>query len=112
MAIEAGKSVTLCPQLVSVPLIGLGRILSSSLNMALSLPTSKGFTCLRAIIAIVAQHLTMTRSVFSLSWYMRKPVPNFEQEWLKRVANNFVSRHKIRKTVKFMSENTGIFLPT
>ncbi|GBN51261.1 hypothetical protein AVEN_124170-1 [Araneus ventricosus] len=34
---------------------------------------------------------------------MRKPVPNFEQEWLKRVANNLVSRHKIRRIVKFIS---------
>ncbi|GBM19156.1 hypothetical protein AVEN_79876-1 [Araneus ventricosus] len=68
MAIQAGKSVTSCPQLVSVPLTGLERMLSSSLNMALSLPTSKGFTCLTAIIAVVvelARHFTMPRSVFS-----------------------------------------------
>ncbi|GBO16175.1 hypothetical protein AVEN_214747-1, partial [Araneus ventricosus] len=67
MAIQAGKSVTSCPQLVSVPLTGLERMLSSSLNMDLSLPTSKGFTCLTAIIAVVvelARHFTMPRSVF------------------------------------------------
>ncbi|GBO09730.1 hypothetical protein AVEN_119625-1 [Araneus ventricosus] len=29
---------------------------------------------------------------------MRKPAPNFEQEWLKRAANNLVSRHKIRES--------------
>ncbi|GBM02048.1 hypothetical protein AVEN_209742-1, partial [Araneus ventricosus] len=40
MAIQAGKSITLCPQLVFVPLTGFERIFSSSLNMALSLPTS------------------------------------------------------------------------
>ncbi|GBN90615.1 hypothetical protein AVEN_109467-1 [Araneus ventricosus] len=34
MAIQAGKSLTSCPQLVSVPLTGLERMLSSSLNMA------------------------------------------------------------------------------
>ncbi|GBN92598.1 hypothetical protein AVEN_181256-1 [Araneus ventricosus] len=55
MAIQAGKSITSCPQLVSVSLIGLERMLSSSLNMALSLPTSKGFTCLTVIIAAVVE---------------------------------------------------------
>ncbi|GBO17384.1 hypothetical protein AVEN_124252-1 [Araneus ventricosus] len=57
-----------CPQLVSVPLTGLERMLSSSLNMDLSLPTSKGFTCLTVIIAAVvelARHFTMPRSVFT-----------------------------------------------
>ncbi|GBM18879.1 hypothetical protein AVEN_84065-1 [Araneus ventricosus] len=28
---------------------------------------------------------------------MRRPTPNFEQEWLKRVVNNFVSRQKIHR---------------
>ncbi|GBM17662.1 hypothetical protein AVEN_202825-1 [Araneus ventricosus] len=68
MAIESGQSITTCPQLVSVPLTGLERMLSSSLNMALSLPTSKGFTCLTAIIAVVvelARRFTMPRSVFT-----------------------------------------------
>ncbi|GBN50364.1 hypothetical protein AVEN_249865-1 [Araneus ventricosus] len=37
-----------------------------------------------------------TECIYTVSWYMRKPAPNFEQEWLKRVANNLVSRHKIR----------------
>ncbi|GBM59762.1 hypothetical protein AVEN_137496-1, partial [Araneus ventricosus] len=41
--------------LVSVPLTGLERMLSSLLNMALSLPTSKGFTSLTAIISVVAE---------------------------------------------------------
>ncbi|GBN29056.1 hypothetical protein AVEN_248080-1 [Araneus ventricosus] len=53
--------------IVSVPLTGLERMLSSSLNMDLSLPTSKGFTCLTAITAAVvelARHFTMPRSVF------------------------------------------------
>ncbi|GBL81426.1 hypothetical protein AVEN_143710-1 [Araneus ventricosus] len=43
-------------------------MLSSSLNMARSLPTSKGFTCLTVIIAVVvelARHFTMPRSVFT-----------------------------------------------
>ncbi|GBM93941.1 hypothetical protein AVEN_273614-1 [Araneus ventricosus] len=39
----------------------------------------------------------------TVSWPMRKPAPNFEQEWLKRVANNLVSRHKIHRIVKFIS---------
>ncbi|GBM08394.1 hypothetical protein AVEN_152624-1 [Araneus ventricosus] len=112
MAIQAGKSIASRPQLVSVPLIGLERMLSSSLNMDLSLPTSKGFTCLTAIIAVVvelARHFTMSRSVFIQC--MRKPAPNFEQEWLKRVADNLVSRHKIRGIVKFISKNRDLFRP-
>ncbi|GBM63651.1 hypothetical protein AVEN_10129-1 [Araneus ventricosus] len=67
MAIQAGKSLTLCPQLVSVPITVLERMLSSSLNMTLSLPTSKGFTCPTAIIAVMvelARHFTMPRSAF------------------------------------------------
>ncbi|GBN55949.1 hypothetical protein AVEN_109899-1 [Araneus ventricosus] len=55
MAIQAGKSITSCPQLVSVPLTRLERMLSSSLNMAISLLTSKGFICLTAIIAVVVE---------------------------------------------------------
>ncbi|GBN48725.1 hypothetical protein AVEN_98711-1 [Araneus ventricosus] len=83
-------------------------------NMALSMPTSKGFTCLTAIIAVVlelARHFIMPRSVFSVSRHMRKLVPNFEQEWLKRVANNFVSRHEIRRIVKFISKNRYLCRP-
>ncbi|GBN30470.1 hypothetical protein AVEN_42032-1 [Araneus ventricosus] len=47
--------------------------------------------------------------IFTVSWQMRKPVSNFEQEWLKRVANNLVSNHKIRRIVKFISENRDLF---
>ncbi|GBN44918.1 hypothetical protein AVEN_69342-1 [Araneus ventricosus] len=96
MAIQAGKSITSCPQLVSVPLTGLERMLSS-LNMALSLPTSEGFTCLTAIIAVVVE--------------LARHLPNFAQEWLKTVANNLVSRHKIRMIIKFISENRDLFRP-
>ncbi|GBO11886.1 hypothetical protein AVEN_42287-1 [Araneus ventricosus] len=97
IGIQAGNSITACPQLVSVPLTGLERMLSSSLNMALSLPTSKGFTCLTEIIAVVVKLALYygTEYIFIVSWHMRKPVPNFPQEWLKRVANNLVSRYKI-----------------
>ncbi|GBO12051.1 hypothetical protein AVEN_229681-1 [Araneus ventricosus] len=37
--------------------------------------------------------------------------PNFEQEWLKRVANNLFSRQKIRGIIKFISENRDLFRP-
>ncbi|GBO28716.1 hypothetical protein AVEN_34186-1 [Araneus ventricosus] len=88
---------------------------SSSLNMALSLPTSKRFTCLTAIIAVNDEICTAlhyaTERILTMSWYMRKPVPNFEQEWLKRVTNNLVSRHKIRRIVKFINENRDLFRP-
>ncbi|GBM84384.1 hypothetical protein AVEN_28708-1 [Araneus ventricosus] len=90
MPIQAEKSITLCPQLVSVRLIGLEMMLSFSLNMSLSLPTSKGFTCLTAIFAVVvelARHFTMPRSVLAYE----EASTNFEKEWLKRVANNLVS---------------------
>ncbi|GBN81388.1 hypothetical protein AVEN_200042-1, partial [Araneus ventricosus] len=66
MEIQTGKSITSCHQLVFAPLTGLERILSSSLITALSLPNSKGFTSLTAINAVVAElalHFTMSRSV-------------------------------------------------
>ncbi|GBM11200.1 hypothetical protein AVEN_133929-2-1, partial [Araneus ventricosus] len=67
MTIQTGRSITSYPQLVSVPLIGLERMLSFPLNMALSMPTSKGFTSLTVIIAVVAElaRHTMPRNVFS-----------------------------------------------
>ncbi|GBL71489.1 hypothetical protein AVEN_52080-1 [Araneus ventricosus] len=52
-----------------------------------------------------------TECIFTVSWHMMSPVPNFEQEWLKRVANNLVPRHKIRMIVKFISENRELFRP-
>ncbi|GBN02143.1 hypothetical protein AVEN_44343-1 [Araneus ventricosus] len=52
-----------------------------------------------------------TECIYTVSWHMRKPAPNFEQEWLKRVANNLVSRQKIRGIIKFMSENRDLFRP-
>ncbi|GBM56120.1 hypothetical protein AVEN_6770-1 [Araneus ventricosus] len=45
----------------SVSLRPAKKMLTSSFNMAVSLPTSKGFTCLKAIIAVVvelARHFT------------------------------------------------------
>ncbi|GBN30318.1 hypothetical protein AVEN_8161-1 [Araneus ventricosus] len=64
---DTGRKIyNIIPQLVSVPLTGLERMLSSSLNMDFSLPTSKDFTCLTTIIAVVvelARHFTMPRSV-------------------------------------------------
>ncbi|GBN70431.1 hypothetical protein AVEN_74213-1 [Araneus ventricosus] len=65
---DTGRKIyNIMPSVSLRPLTGLERMLSSSLNMALSLPTSKGFTCLTAIIAVVvelARHSTMPRSVF------------------------------------------------
>ncbi|GBM80825.1 hypothetical protein AVEN_33432-1 [Araneus ventricosus] len=46
-----------------------------------------------------------TECIYTVSWHMRKPAPNFELEWPKRVANNLVYRHKIRGIIKFISEN-------
>ncbi|GBL90696.1 hypothetical protein AVEN_219361-1 [Araneus ventricosus] len=52
----------------------------------------------------------MERSLIEF-WHMRKPTPNFEQEWQKRVADHLVSKQKIRRIVKFISENRDIFQP-
>ncbi|GBM07018.1 hypothetical protein AVEN_63464-1 [Araneus ventricosus] len=65
---DTGREIYNIMPSVSVPLTGLESMISSSLNMALSLPTSKGFTCLTAIIAVVvelARHFTMPRCVFT-----------------------------------------------
>ncbi|GBM21251.1 hypothetical protein AVEN_149843-1 [Araneus ventricosus] len=34
----------------------------------------------------------VTKCVLTMSWHMRTPGSNFEQEWLKRIVNNLVSR--------------------
>ncbi|GBM95341.1 hypothetical protein AVEN_115467-1 [Araneus ventricosus] len=52
-----------------------------------------------------------TECAYAVPWHMRKPAPNFEQEWLKRVSNNLVSRHKIRRILKFICENRYLFRP-
>ncbi|GBN92113.1 hypothetical protein AVEN_1833-1 [Araneus ventricosus] len=52
-----------------------------------------------------------TECILTVSWHMSKPVLNSEEEWLKRVDNNLVSRHKIRRIVKFISENRDLFQP-
>ncbi|GBO46703.1 hypothetical protein AVEN_144309-1 [Araneus ventricosus] len=65
---DTGRKIyKIMPSFSLRPLTGLERMLSSSLNIDLSLPTSKGFTCLTAITAVVvelARHFTMPRSVF------------------------------------------------
>ncbi|GBN68695.1 hypothetical protein AVEN_10882-1 [Araneus ventricosus] len=53
----------------------------------------------------------VTECIYTVSWHMRKPGPNFEQEWLKRVANSLVSRQKICGIIKFISENRDLFRP-
>ncbi|GBO05334.1 hypothetical protein AVEN_56581-1 [Araneus ventricosus] len=57
------------------------------------------------------QQLYAAECIYTVSWHMRKPAPNFEQEWLKRVVNNLVSRQKIRGIIKFISENRDLFRP-
>ncbi|GBN24089.1 Putative protein in type-1 retrotransposable element R1DM [Araneus ventricosus] len=52
-----------------------------------------------------------TECIYTVSWNMRKPVPKFKQECLKRVANNLVYRQKIRGIIKFISENRDLFQP-
>ncbi|GBM28053.1 hypothetical protein AVEN_27441-1 [Araneus ventricosus] len=115
MAMRAEISIISCPQLVLVPLTGLKRKLSSPLNMALSLSTSKGFAYLTAINASYGGTGTSlhyaTVCALTVSGYMRRTAPSFEQEWLKRVANNFDYRQRIRRVVKFISENRNLFRP-
>ncbi|GBN24653.1 hypothetical protein AVEN_53034-1 [Araneus ventricosus] len=52
-----------------------------------------------------------TECALTMPWHMRKSAPNFEQERLKRVANNLDSRQKIRKIVKFITEKRYLFRP-
>ncbi|GBN20440.1 hypothetical protein AVEN_165494-1 [Araneus ventricosus] len=52
-----------------------------------------------------------TECIYTVSWHMRKPALNFEQERLKSVANNLVSWHKIRGIIKFIRENRYLFRP-
>ncbi|GBM21841.1 hypothetical protein AVEN_32835-1 [Araneus ventricosus] len=52
-----------------------------------------------------------TECILTVYWHMRKPVQIFEQEWLKRVANNLVSKHKIRGIIKFKSEDRDLCRP-
>ncbi|GBN03043.1 hypothetical protein AVEN_232554-1 [Araneus ventricosus] len=59
-------------------------------------------------VIVTALHYA-TECIYTVSSHMRTPVPNFEHEWLKRVANNLVSRHKIRRIVNFISENRDLF---
>ncbi|GBO02909.1 hypothetical protein AVEN_5809-1, partial [Araneus ventricosus] len=91
MAIQAEKSITSCPQLVSVPLTGLERMFSSSLNMAFYLKRfhlSDSDYCSCSGIGTALHYAT--ECIYTVSWHVRKPAPNFGQEWLKRVANNLV----------------------
>ncbi|GBM74388.1 hypothetical protein AVEN_161282-1 [Araneus ventricosus] len=112
MAIRAGKSI-ICPQLVFVPLTGLERMLSSEhgpfpaylkrFHLSDSDRCSYGGTG-------TALHCA-TECALTVSWHTSRPAPNFEQEWLKRVANNLVSRQNIRRILKFISENRDLFRP-
>ncbi|GBN90039.1 hypothetical protein AVEN_252246-1 [Araneus ventricosus] len=63
---DTGRKIYNIMPSVNLRQTGLERMLSSSLTMTLSLPTTKGFTSLTAIIAVVAElerHFTMPRRV-------------------------------------------------
>ncbi|GBM64442.1 hypothetical protein AVEN_166684-1 [Araneus ventricosus] len=113
---DTGRKIyNIMPSLVSVSLTGLERMSSSSLKMALSLPYLKSFhlsdsdycSCGGIVMAL---HYA-TECIFTVSCHKRKPVPNFEKELLKRVTNNLISRYKIRRIAKFISENRDLFRP-
>ncbi|GBN19127.1 hypothetical protein AVEN_55936-1 [Araneus ventricosus] len=65
---------------------------------ALSLPTSKSFhlsdsnQCSCGGTGTALHYAT--ECDLTVSWHMRRRAPNVEQEWLKRVANNLVSRQE------------------
>ncbi|GBM31981.1 hypothetical protein AVEN_222315-1 [Araneus ventricosus] len=107
MAIQAGKSITSCTQLVSVPLTELEDLIFPAYLKRLHLSDSDYCSCGGIGTAL---HYA-TECILTVSWHMRKPAPNSEQEWLKRVANNLDCRHKIRRIVKFISENRDLFRP-
>ncbi|GBN02474.1 hypothetical protein AVEN_20776-1 [Araneus ventricosus] len=73
----------------------------SSLNGPFPSTSKVSNSCLTAdycrfVDGIGTRHFTMPQEVFTQCLGIEKP-PNFEQEWLKRVANN-VSRHKILRS--------------
>ncbi|GBM63567.1 hypothetical protein AVEN_173068-1 [Araneus ventricosus] len=111
MAIQAGKSITSCPQLVSVPLTRLEVIFFSQHGpfpaYLKRFHLSDSDYCSCGGIGTALHYAT--ECIYTVSWHMRKPAPNFEQEWLKRVANNLVSRSKICGIVKFISETRYSF---
>ncbi|GBN38201.1 hypothetical protein AVEN_82585-1 [Araneus ventricosus] len=115
MAIQGGKSITSCLQLVSVPQTGIREdviIFSQHGPFPAYLKRfhlSDSDYCSCGGIGTALHHAR--ECIFTVSWHMRKPVPNVEQEWLKRVANNLVFRHKILRIVKFISENRDLSRP-
>ncbi|GBM23505.1 hypothetical protein AVEN_153082-1 [Araneus ventricosus] len=46
--------------------------------------------------------LYATECALTAYWRLRNPVTIFEQDWVKRVVNNLISRQKIHKIVKFL----------
>ncbi|GBN60539.1 hypothetical protein AVEN_194984-1 [Araneus ventricosus] len=65
---------------------------------------------IRCGVTCTELHYT-TECALTVSWHMKNTEPNFEQEWLERVANNLVSRHEILRIVKFISENRDLSRP-
>ncbi|GBN22115.1 hypothetical protein AVEN_222811-1 [Araneus ventricosus] len=45
-----------------------------------------------------------TECTFTVSWHMKRPAPNFEQEWLKGDTNNFEQEWLKRVTNNFKKE--------
>ncbi|GBN15374.1 hypothetical protein AVEN_122930-1 [Araneus ventricosus] len=110
MVIQAGKSITSCPQLVSVPLTGLERMYLLLSTWTFPCLPVKGFTSDSIGSCGEIRHFTVTWSVFTQCSAYEEPTPTkLEQEWLKRVANNLVSRQKIRGLSNSLAK-TEIFL--
>ncbi|GBN68735.1 hypothetical protein AVEN_61188-1 [Araneus ventricosus] len=63
---------------------------------------SDSYPCSCGGTGMVLHHVT--EGALTVSGHIRKLTPNFEQEWLKRVSNNLVSKQKIHRIVKFISE--------
>ncbi|GBN17957.1 hypothetical protein AVEN_200467-1 [Araneus ventricosus] len=49
-----------------------------------------------------------TECIYTVSWHMRKPASNFEQEWLKRST---ITSYPGSGIIKFISENRDLFRP-
>ncbi|GBM07498.1 hypothetical protein AVEN_100705-1 [Araneus ventricosus] len=98
MAIQAGKSITSCPQVSLRPTNWIREDVIFSQHGPLPaylkrFHLSDSNFCSCGGIGTALHYAA--ECIYTVSWLMRKPAPYFEQEWLKRVANNLVSRHKI-----------------
>ncbi|GBN22262.1 hypothetical protein AVEN_252983-1 [Araneus ventricosus] len=70
-----------------------------------------GYACNLLVVGIQRPLHYATECIYTVSWHMRKPAPNFEQEWLKRVASQPRLRQKSLWDYQLHYENRDLFRP-